>query len=225
MVHDAEVRLSLSVSLLGGPTIPHRCLRIVLRHALAHVIYDAEVRLCLSVSLLGGPTIPHRCLRIVLRHALAHIIHVAEIDLRTRVPLLGGPTIPHRCLRIVLRDALPRAVHIAETVLRIRVSGFSGHAAGNEPGCGCQISLEAVRNINVFRRNGVWSRADHDINEKPKNKFHGDSFFSLFHHSSPVRATRPLDAGSLQHDERVTAWLEPTVKRSSHPSAAVFRAV
>ena len=144
------------------------------------------------MSLFSGPPIPFHRLGIVLRHALTEGIHDTEIVLCPRLALRRRPPKPFHRLGIVLRHALTEKVQGAEHGLRASVALFSRRSAGNELSCRCQISLEAVGDVNVLCRNGTRPYTDPqqgDASGKPKRKFHGDTLSWLPCRSSPGHTT------------------------------------
>ena len=216
IVHGTEIILRGHVSGFGGAAIPFHCLGIILRDALTLGVHEAENALCANVSAFSSAAIPFRRFGIVLRHALAVVVHMAEIELRSRIALFGSAAIPFRRFGIVLRYPQAHVIHAAEIELRIHESGFSRHPAGNESSYGRQTSLEAVRTINVFRRNGTDPHTgpqQGDTDEKPKNRSHDDAF--SFFTALPDRVLRKLrcDLGGKQLDvfEELVLWFETVV--------------
>ena len=64
-MHEAQLGLRQSVTLLGGLAIPLHRLSIVFRHALAIVVHGAQVELRMDVTLLSRFAIPLHRLSIV----------------------------------------------------------------------------------------------------------------------------------------------------------------
>lgn len=82
-----EPKLSRSVALFGGTSVPLRSFGVVPRHALAIEIHVSKIVLSGGVAPLGGASEPPRGFGVVLRHAVSDAVHVPEKSLSGDVTL------------------------------------------------------------------------------------------------------------------------------------------
>ena len=118
-VHGAEDVLRVSVTLVGGATVPASGFAVVLRDGVAAGVHGPQVELRVSVALVGRKAIPSGGFTVVLRNAPTAVVHGTEGELRVGVTLVGREAIPSSGFTIVLRNAPTAVVHDAEGELRV----------------------------------------------------------------------------------------------------------
>ena len=93
-VHQAEVELSISITLLGTFREPLKPLFVILRDAYALEVTHAEVYLTSGTALFSGFPKPLKRPLVILKNAFAGVINPAEVVLGFCMPLLGGFHVP-----------------------------------------------------------------------------------------------------------------------------------
>ena len=108
VIHEPEIGLGASVSLIGGEAEPAHGFGIVLRDTDADLVHQPEADLRVGMPLVGGEAIPPSCLRggVAQRDALdATNIRLSKLVLGFGVPLLSsqaeGLKLPFLCLTLL----------------------------------------------------------------------------------------------------------------------------